>query len=260
MSVQAPRGQMGKIISFSAFSRGTGKSTFLANMAVLLATRGRRVGVVDLDESAPTMHLLFGLRSQEMTFTLSDYLAGHCPILETAYEVTHPLRKRGSGRIFLVPLSVEPGQVPMALRVGLDMEMLSNGLQELMKMLALDLLLIDGSSGLNELSLTSLAMSDVAALLLRLDKRDYQGTAVMVEMARKLEVPRLALVVNMVLPGFDPEAVNSKVTETYGCEVIAVLPHSEDFAAVSGSGLFVLQNPDHPETAALRQVAHRLAR
>ena len=140
MSVRAPRGQMGKIISFNAFSRGTGKSTFLANMAVLLATRGRRVGVVDLDESAPTMHLLFGLRSQEMTFTLSDYLAGRCPILETAYEVTHPLRKRGSGRIFLVPLSVEPGQVPMALRVGLDMEMLSNGLQELMQMLALDLL------------------------------------------------------------------------------------------------------------------------
>jgi septum site-determining protein MinD len=103
-------------------------------------------------------------------------------------------------------------------------------------------------------------MSDVAALLLRLDKRDYQGTAVMVEMARRLEVPRLALVVNMVVPGFDPEAVNSKITETYGCEVIAVLPHSEDFAAVSGSGLFVLENPDQLETAALRQVAHRLVR
>ena len=250
---------MSKIISFSAFSRGTGKSTLLANMTVLLATRGRRVGVVDLDESAPTMHLLFGLRSQEMTFTLSDYLAGHCPIVETAYEVTHPLRKRGSGRIFLVPLSIEPGQVPMALRVGLDLEMLSNGLQELMKMLALDLLLIDGSSGLNELSLTALAMSDVAVLVLRLDKRDYQGTAVMVDMARKLEVPRLALVVNMVLPGFDLEAVSSKVTETYGCEVIAVLPHFEDFAAVSDSGLFVLQNPGRVETAALRQVAHRLA-
>ena len=259
MSIQTPRGQMGKIISFSAFSRGSGKSSFLANMAVLLAAQGKRVGVVDLDESEPTMHLLFGMRSQEMTFTLSDYLAGRCPILETAYEVTHPLRKRGRARVFLVPLSVEPGVVPKALRVGLDMDMLSNGLQELMKILALDLLLIDGSSGLNELSLTSLAMSDVAALLLRLDKRDYQGTAVMVELARKLEVPRLALVVNMVMPGFDPEAVSSKVAATYGCEVIAVLPYSADFHAVSGSGPFVLANPDHPETAAMRQVASRLA-
>ena len=257
--IQAPRGQMGKIISFNAFLRGTGKSSFLANIAVLLAARGKRVGVVDLDESAPTLHLLFGLRSPQMTFTLSDYLAGRCPIFQTAYEVTPPRPKRGEGRVFLVPLSVELGQVPMALRGGLDMDMLSSGLQELMKILALDLLLIDGSSGLNELSLTAVAMSDVAVLLLRLDKRDYQGTAVMVDLARKLEVPRLELVLNMVLPGFDAEAVKAKVSETYGCEVIAVLPYSEDFAATAGSGLFVLENPDHAETAALRRVATRLA-
>jgi septum site-determining protein MinD len=246
---------MAKIISFNAFLRGTGKSSFVANVAVLLAARGSRVGVVDLDESAPTMHLLFGLRDSEMTYTLSDFLAGRCPVIETAYEVTPQFGRRTGGRIFLVPLSIELGRIPIALREGLDMDLLSSGLQQLMRTLALDVLLIDGSSGLNELSLTSLAMSDVAGLLLRLDKRVYQGTGVMIDLARKLEVPRLALIVNMVPPRFDLDAVQAKVAETYGCQVIAVLPYSDQISAVASRGLFVLEYPDHPQTAALGHAA-----
>jgi hypothetical protein len=49
-----------------------------------------------------------------------------------------------------------------------------------------------------------------------------------------------------------------KVAETYDCEVVAVLPYSADLATDSAPGLFVLENPDAPETAVLRQVAHRL--
>jgi len=66
---------------------------------------------------------------------------------------------------------------------------LSSGLRALTDALALDTLLIDSNSGINELSLTLLAMSDIAAVVLRLDKHDYQGTAVTVELARRLDVP-----------------------------------------------------------------------
>lgn len=249
---------MPKIVSFNAFLRGTGKSNLTANIAALLAQAGQRVGVVDLDEAAPTLHLIFGLPESDVAATLGDFLAGRCSVQETAYEVTPKQLDGCGGHIFLAPLSIEPGWMPNALRRGLDTELLSSGLRALTAALALDFLLIDSNSGINELSLTLLAMSDVAAIVLRLDKHDYQGTAVIVELARKLDMPRLALIVNMMPATFDPAAVQAKVAETYGCEVAAVLPYSDLMAVRGGPGLFVLEHPDHPLTADLRNTVNLL--
>ncbi|MEU9005687.1 P-loop NTPase, partial [Streptomyces sp. NPDC048551] len=57
---------------------GTGKSSVLANLAVLLAAGGARVGVVDTDLQSPTLDLLFGLGPG--AFSLTDYLLGRCEI------------------------------------------------------------------------------------------------------------------------------------------------------------------------------------
>lgn len=215
---------MPKIVSFNAFLRGTGKSNLTANIATLLAQGGRRVGVVDLDESAPTLHLIFGLPESDVSSTLGDFLAGRCLVQTTAYEVTPQQLQGYGGCIFLAPLSIEPGWMPNALRRGLDTELLSSGLRALTDALALDYLLIDSNSGINELSLTLLAMSDVAALVLRLDKHDYQGTAVTVELARRLEVSRLALIVNMIPTTFDPAAVRAKVAKPTGVKWLPCCP------------------------------------
>ena len=60
---------------------------------------------------------------------------------------------------------------------------------------------------------------------LRADQQDYLGTSITVEVARKLEVPRITLVVNNVPPVFDTAEVRKHVEEAYGCEVAAVFPH-----------------------------------
>lgn len=247
---------MPKIISINAFLRGTGKSNLTANVATLLAEGGQRVGVVDLDESAPTLHLIFGLPEREVSSTLGDFLAGRCHMQETAYEVTPKQLQGSGGSIFLIPLSMEPGWMPKALRTGLDAELLGSGMLGLTEALSLDTLLIDSNSGINELSLTLLGISDVAALVLRLDKQDYQGTAVILELARRLGVPRVILIVNMMPASFDTGAVRAKVVETYGCEVAVVLPYSDLMAVRGGPGLFVLEHPDHPLTAALRNTVN----
>ena len=55
-------------------------------------------------------------------------------------------------------------------------------------------------------------MSDVSLVVLRPDRQDYQGTAVTLEVARKLDVPHLLLVVNMVLPTVDLDALRQEVS------------------------------------------------
>jgi MinD-like ATPase involved in chromosome partitioning or flagellar assembly len=119
-------------------------------------------------------------------------------------------------------------------------------------------LLIDSHPGLNEETLLSIAVSDTLAVLLRPDQQDYQGTAVAVEVARKLDVPRMVLIVNKVPQAFDPIEVKARVEQAYHCSVIAVLPHSDDLMVLASAGIFALRFPDHPFTSTLRQIAAEL--
>jgi MinD-like ATPase involved in chromosome partitioning or flagellar assembly len=249
---------MPQIISVHSYRGGTGKSNFTANLATLLASRGRRVGVVDTDIQSPGIHILFGLDEAEMRHSLNDYLWGTCHIRETAHDVTPRLSGEIAGRVFLIPSSMKAGDIARVLREGYDVGVLRDGFHELIDALKLDVLMIDTHPGLNEETLLSIAISDALAIVLRPDQQDYQGTSVTVEVARKLDVPRLILIVNKVPSVFDVADVRARVEQTYNCEVAAVLPHSDEIMALASAGIFVVRYPDHPITAALEQVATKL--
>ena len=51
---------MAQIVSVHSFRGGTGKSNLTANLAVLTALQGKRVGIVDTDVQSPGIHVLFG--------------------------------------------------------------------------------------------------------------------------------------------------------------------------------------------------------
>src|SRR5665811_1956524 len=112
--------------------------------------------------------------------------------------------------------------------------------------------------GLNEETLLSIAVSDALAVILRPDQQDYQGTGVTVEVARKLDVPRMFLVLNKVPAVFEPATVKERAEQAYACDVAAVLPHSDEMMALASAGIFSLRYPDHPVTAQLQRIADRL--
>jgi MinD-like ATPase involved in chromosome partitioning or flagellar assembly len=250
---------MAKIVSIHSFRGGTGKSNTVANLATLLAAEGRRVGVIDTDILSPGIHVLFGLEEDQMRYSLNDYLWGRCDITEAAYEVTPGLEGEIPGRVYLIPSSIKPGEIARILREGYDVGMLNDGFRNLVEDLDLDLLIIDTHPGLNEETLLSIAISDELVILLRPDSQDYQGTSVTVEVARKLDVPRMTLIVNKTPDAFDASEVKSRVEQAYNCEVAAVLPHSDEMMVLASSGIFALRFPDHPVTAKLKTVAARLA-
>ena len=249
---------MSLIISVHSFRGGTGKSNTTASLAALLAQDGRRVGVIDTDIQSPGIHVLFGLDEEEMKYALNDYLWGDCTIEQAAVDVTERLGPSIKGRIFLIPSSLKAGEIARVLREGYDMGLLSDGFQELVTGLSLDVLLIDTHPGLNEETLLSIAISDALALIMRPDSQDYQGTGVTVDVAQKLGVPRLLLVVNKVPAAFSEADVLKRVQETYNCEVGAVLPHSDEMMTLASSDIFALRFPDHLVTKRLRALADRL--
>ncbi len=249
---------MSKIISIHSFRGGTGKSNTTANVSVLLASKGWRVGVVDTDIQSPGIHVLFGFDETEMEYSLNDYLWGNCKIEQAAYDVTGNLEGDISGNVFLIPSSIDANEIARVLREGYDISHLNDGLQDLIKALELDALVIDTHPGLNEETLLSIAISDVLAIILRPDQQDYQGTSVTVEVARKLQVPMMTLVVNKVPEVFDFSEVEAMVRDAYNADVAAILPHSDEMMALASAGVFVNKYPDHPITAKLEKMAEAI--
>ena len=249
---------MSKIISIHSFRGGTGKSNSTANIAALLAAEGRRVGIVDTDIQSPGLHVLFGLSEDDLAYSLNDYLWSMCKIEETAMDVTDRLPKAINGKVFLIPSSIKAGEIARVLREGYDVSMLNDGFDDLIHALDLDVLMIDTHPGLNEETLLSVAISDALAIILRPDNQDYQGTSVTVEIARKLGVPRMVLIVNKMPAVFDAAAVKKRVESAYACEVAGIIPHSDDLMVLASSSVFSLKYPDHPVTQIYKQIAARL--
>ena len=249
---------MSKIVSIHSFRGGTGKSNTTANLAALLAMGGARVGVVDTDIASPGIHVLFNLDESEMVHSLNDYLWGKCGIREAAHDVTGHVGAEIKGQIFLIPSSIKAGEIARILREGYDVGLLNDGFRDVVSELGLDYLLIDTHPGLNEETLLSIAISDALVIIMRPDQQDYQGTAVTVDVARKLDVPKMLMLVNKTPQSLDFDDVKKRVEQTYKAHVAAVLPHSDDMMALASSGIFSLRYPDSPVTAGLKAVAAEL--
>ena len=189
---------MSKIVSVHSFRGGTGKSNTTANLAVALAETGQGVGIVDTDIQSPGIHILFGMREDEQVATLNTYLWGECDITQAAYDMTARLGADISGKIFLIPSSIKADDIGRILREGYNVGLLNDGFDALVEDLQLDTLMVDTHPGLNEETLLSVSISDSLAIIMRPDQQDYQGTSVTVDVARRLGVPRMVLVVNKV--------------------------------------------------------------
>jgi len=250
---------MSQIISVHSFRGGTGKSNTTANVAGVLASQGKRIGVIDTDIQSPGVHVLFNLAEDKMHHTLNDYLWGKCTIKEVAHDVTADLGMPVPGKVFLFPCSVKAGEIARILREGYDVGLLNDGCLKAVKDLNLDVLIIDTHPGLNEETLLSISISDALAVIMRPDAQDYQGTAVTVDVARKLEVPHMVLVINKVPPAFAPDKVKAKVENLYQVEVAGIIPHSDDLMNLASEGIFTMRYPNHPVAAIYKSIAAKLA-
>jgi MinD-like ATPase involved in chromosome partitioning or flagellar assembly len=236
---------MAKVLAVHSFRGGTGKSNLSANLAVALGLQGRRVAVIDTDLASPGIHVLFGFSPEDGQFTLNDHLQGDAPILKCAHEVTPPEVKRAHGHIWLVPAAMEADRIARLLREGYKVERLNDALYQLAEQLKIDVVIVDTHPGINEETLLTTAISDCLLMVMRPDTQDYLGTAVAIEVAERLDVPAIRLVVNKLPHHFDREQVHQRVVDSYGVPIGAILPLSEDLLSLASGGLAVLAFPDH---------------
>lgn len=246
---------MTRTVIVQSFRKGTGKSTLIANLAVWLAREGVRVGVADADFATPSLSLLLDTADSPPSpfLTFNHFLWGDCDIREAARPWTG-----SAGEGYLLPASAHPKEIMRMVRARHYGRLLNTGLQEFSEQFQLDILLVDTHAGLSEDSLAALAIADLALMVMRPDQQDYQGTAIIVELAQRLAVPQVGIVVNEFPHRFDRAETEAEIAQTYGCEVLAILPHSEDTAVLASKRVLSVVDGEHALSQMYRALAQRL--
>ncbi|MEV7730088.1 MinD/ParA family protein [Streptomyces sp. NPDC087917] len=215
---------------------GTGKSSVLANLALLLAAGGSRVCAVDTDLQSPTLDLLFGLVPGSAS--LAEYLLGRCEI-ETA---ARPTAVPG---LYVVPARSGSADLRELMTTGYDVGLLPEGFDRLAEHHGLDVLLLDTHAGLNNESVTAMGSADVVLIMARADRIDLSGVEETVALAGRLACRRV-LVLSMAPEGVDREEVRRRAEEVYGAPLAGILPYVPEMAALYGERIFAEAHPDHP--------------
>ena len=185
---------MASCIAFHSYKGGTGKTTIAANLAALLAKKGYRVFLLDLDVYAPSLHSYFNMSPKRW---INDFLNGSADVGDIIVDVTSALAD--------VPSSGEQEKIKGKLWLGFSSPRKEeiyrleggSGKQETSKIQLLrrfillreqlislhdaDYIIIDTSPGIRYWSINALAVADTLFLTLKMGDLDIEGTRKMAE-------------------------------------------------------------------------------
>jgi chromosome partitioning protein len=161
-----------KSIAFHSYKGGTGKTTLAVNLAALLAKRGSRVFILDLDVYAPSLQSYFGEEvHKQIGKYFNDYVGGGC-------EVDAPI----SGSLFACFSSPKREDILKIEGVRED----KNKLNMLKRFIVMkeklftehdaDYIILDSSPGIRFWAINALAVADNVLLTLKMGDLDVQGT------------------------------------------------------------------------------------
>ena len=248
---------MGHIVSVHSYRGGTGKSNLTSNLAYQVAKMGRRVAIIDTDLKSPGAHMIFGLAEERITGTLTDFVEGRCELEEVAYDMSADLELE-EGSLYLLPSSMKLESIMGLLDKSYDVARLNKEFVGLMDSMDLDFLFVDTHPGLNRETMLTTAISDFLLLIVRPDRQDFHGTALLVELARRLGIPHVLLVANKVTRNLDSEEVKNRLEEAFSLPMVGLLPLDETLAALGSRGLFSKQYDDHLLSLEIRKMAQAL--
>ena len=250
---------MARTVAIHSFKGGTGKSTISANLAIGLALKRKKVGVIDMDLEGPGLHVIFGIDPYGLPYTLNDVLTNGVQPERAAIRMNDRL-KLDRGEVYFAPASVKVEEILKSLRSGFELDSFSNAINKLAERFGLDYLVVDTHPGLEDDTLLAMGVCDNLLIVSRLDQQDMFGTGVMAEVARTLEKP-VHLVLNMIpvaLQASEVPRVVSKIAANFKIQVLGWLPFSEDIVNSLSKSVFILANPTHPMTKRFNELATRL--
>jgi len=173
-------GKQRMIVAVHSYKGGTGKTLISANLATLLAAKGKKTCLLDMDFCAPSLHSIF--KSKLSGYWLNDYLEGSCD----AEEVLRNSYGEGLDWEKLSVCFANPSTKGIMEMASKDRKWEMQALRRLLSFrktlfdkLSFDYLVVDTSPGLQYSSVNAIVASDVTLVVTTLEESDLKGTRVM---------------------------------------------------------------------------------
>jgi len=177
---------LGKCISFHSYKGGTGKTTLAANFSYLLASKGYKVYLLDLDFYAPSLYSYFNF---EPKYWINDYLRNKAKLDEIMVNFNEILDHKLEGTLMLG--FSKGGKEDIYQLEGSLLNDREQQVKQFRNFIAMreellvtndaDFIIMDTSPGIRYWSINSIVISDVVLLTLKMGDLDLQGTLKMVK-------------------------------------------------------------------------------
>ena len=219
-----------KVVAVSSGKGGVGKSSVTAMLAVLMARRGYKVGILDADITGPSIPKAFGLTKK-----------AHATDLGIMPEETHMGIK-----VMSINLLLENADQPVVWRGPV----LSGAVTQFWTDVAwgeLDVLFIDMPPGTGDVPLTVFQSLPVNGIVIVTSPQELVSMIVSkaVKMAQMMNIPVLGIVENMsyaVCPDCGKhidifgKSHTEETAEKYGLKVLGKIPFDAELAGLCDSG------------------------
>jgi chromosome partitioning protein len=178
---------MTKCIAFHSYKGGTGKTTIAANFAALLAKKGYRVFLMELDVYAPSLHTYFNMEPMKW---LNDFLNDTAEIGDVVTDLTSTIidtqdnnKNAVNGKLYVSFCNPKKEEIYKLDYTGKQdtprIQLLRRLIllrEQIISTYGADYIIIDTSPGIRYWSINALAVSDTLFLTLKMGSLDIDGT------------------------------------------------------------------------------------
>ncbi len=274
-------------IAVHSHKGGTGKSIIAVNLASLLAVKGYRVVILDMDLAAPTLQTYFPYDPEKRTLT-EYFLGEEIPIPELIQDVTGKLPENTKGKLYAGLSSIDGGMISK-----IDQRGRTAPLNDLYRLIGLvrnklvenpwnaDFVVLDTSPGVSMSSINNVAVAEHLFIIQKLINADLAGTVELLKIIHQSLRPNTSIIVNQLPEKFVRhegtsirELIQGKVIEPLGRPNIwfgGVINHDEflienEISYVyhsltkprnSGREIYSLKYPDKPFSISINNVLQR---
>lgn len=256
---------MVKMFSIHSSRGGTGKSLISSNIGAILASEGKSVALLDFDFRAPSLLTIFQAQKRVDNW-INNYLEGKARLEDVMVDLTDEYDTKGKLLIgFANPamsamMEIARKDRKWQMRALRRMTAMKKDLEEKM---GVEVIVADTSPGVQYSSVNAVVSADVAVIVSSLDILDIEGVQRMVQDLYEPFLKNTYILVNKARPHmFVSDEIRrtllDDVSSQFTQPLIAIIPCYCDLLLAQRVTLFTLDNPKHPFTWALREVAKRL--
>jgi septum site-determining protein MinD len=174
---------MSHVILIASGKGGTGKSFFAANMGALLAMKGKKVVLIDMDMGLRNLDLYLGLENR-VVYNVMDVISGVCKIKQAL------IRDKRFDELYLMAASPIRDHRDIT---SLHMQVLCEKLSE-----EFDYIIIDAPAGIGEGLEVSAAPADTAVIIAEPDNASVRDADILDGVLTEIGVPKRFCVLNKV--------------------------------------------------------------